>query len=51
MLTGLTTACKRWGCWFGPVTKRCNRCTSPDFASMTNEEIDNYLNTKELSTS
>lgn len=36
----LTTACKRWGCWFGPVTKRCNRCGAPHIGELSNEEID-----------
>ena len=39
-LAALTTACERWGCHFNPRTKRCNRCARPDFATMTNDEID-----------
>jgi hypothetical protein len=39
-ILALTTACKRWGCWFGPRTKRCNRCGAYDIGIMTNEEID-----------
>ena len=42
LVSVLTRACERWGCWFGPRTKRCNRCGTPDFASMTNAEIDAY---------
>lgn len=25
--TGQTEGCRRWGCWFGPSTGVCNRCT------------------------